>query len=335
MTQQALMEEVPVLEAEEIKGLFAQPSKSPKEWAVYRYACTFVTPVMFDRMTKEQFLGLITGDKVQYPKDEPMELRAFRKMYSDVYLGDLPGGVLGIPNENFYAALRDTGKKVKYGQGAWDFITSGSAGTKLYSMLRLAEPFIVLRDMDGNPITIERDESGKILPEPAQKHIKVDYRKGNATQGSGAVGIIRSRIDECGFAGHLYLAVSGEYVLPERQLEKLINMAGESAGLCSARPGKNMPFGMFVLRDLTWVGGAKPRQVSVAIDGGTKPKRGRGKGKAVKDEDGNGETATATDPANRISDLLGEGGNGDSSDAGNGDTSGNGNTESGDTAETE
>ena len=251
--------EVPVMTTNRIKELFAQPTRSTVEVALYEYACTGLSAIMFDRMTQAQVRGLVTGEKVDYPKDEPLELKALRKMYSDKYENDMPVGALGIPNENFCAALRDTGKKVKYGQGTWDFITSGTNGTLLYCMIRLAEPFIVLRDLEGNPVTKDQ--------------IKVDCRKGNATQGTGAVGIIRPRMDEWGFAGHLFLAVSGEYVLPERQLERLINMAGLRAGLCSGRPGMQMPFGQFVLRHLKHIGGAKPREITISEANGEPKKR--------------------------------------------------------------
>lgn len=291
--------EVPEMAVNRIKELFAQPPRSTIELGLYEYACTGLSPIMFDRMTQEQVRGLVTGDKVEYPKDEPLELKAFRKMYSDKYENDMPAGSLGFPNENFCAALRDTGKKVKYAHGAYDVITSGTNGTLLYCMIRLAEPFIILRDLDGNPIT--------------KKNILVDCRKGNATQGSGAVGIIRPRINEWGFAGHLFLAVAGEYVLPERQLEKLINMAGLRAGLCSARPGMQMPFGQFVLRHLKHIAGAKPRDLIISEGNGepAKPKKAptKRKTKAEKDAEkaqaagGNEESATNDGLVNRLEGL--------------------------------
>jgi len=281
--------EVPEMPVNRIKDLFAQPALSTIEMALYEYAITGLTPILFDRMTEEQIDGLITGAKVDYGKDESMETKAFRKLYSDKYVKDMPAGALGIPNENFCAALRDTGKKVKFGQGTWDFVTSGTNGTLLYCMVRLIEPFIVLRKLDGEPIT--KDD------------MIIDRRKGNATQGTGAVGIVRPRMNEWGFAGHLQLSVSGDYALPERQLEKLINMAGLRAGLCSGRPGKQMPFGQFVLRHLKWIGGATPKKNNAPIDTPKPKPRGRRKAGAA-------DPATPpadSDPAAGNGELTGDG----------------------------
>lgn len=284
--------EIPDFTEEEAAAWFSQPANSETKYATYRVACRGLTPLKMDRMTETQVAGLVTGDKVPVIKDEPLRIKALRKCYSDRYENDMPVGDLIIPKKCLYAALKATGKKVKYGQGTWDLITSASNGTLLFAMMGIVERHILLRKLDGGKMTKE--------------DFIVDCEKGNATQGTGAVGIIRPRFDEWAFVCHIQLAVSGEYVLPEAQLRKLFNMAGLRAGLCSGRPAMQMEFGQFQMTDMTWVGGEKPRATTIVIDE-TPPKPAKAKatrkkkGEAVATE-GDAE-ATEGRLVNRIAGL--------------------------------
>lgn len=244
--------ETPLISASRAKQIFAQPIMASIRWAVYEFAIIGLSPIMLDRMTREQVLGLITGGKVDYPKDEPLETKAKRKMYSDRYEKDMPDGVFGFPRENLYAALRDAGTVVQYGSGKHDRITLASKGTELFNMIRLHEPFYQLLNLEGKAADWE-----------------VDLRKGNATQGNGAVGIIRAMFPEWGVVGHVDLNVDSK--LSEAKLQELFTVAGIKQGLCSARPSKKMPFGQFALTHLKHIGGADPKKSTVRSNGtGTK-----------------------------------------------------------------
>lgn len=74
--------EIPMISDEEARVMFSQPPKSKVNWALYEFAYTGISELMTDRMTQEQVLGLITGQKVEYPKDEPLENKARRKLYA-------------------------------------------------------------------------------------------------------------------------------------------------------------------------------------------------------------------------------------------------------------
>ncbi len=232
--------EMPKISAERASEIINQPLKSTIQWATFEFGIRGLSPIMLDRMTRTQVLGLITGQKVDYPKDEPLETKAQRKMYSDSYAEDMPDGLFGFPKENLEAALRDAGVAVQYGSGKNDRITMATKGTELHYFVRLREPFYALLGMDGKPASWE-----------------VDLRKGNATQGNGAVGIIRARFDEWGVVGHVDVNI--DELRPEKA-EELFTKAGVKQGLCSARPSKKMSFGQFALTHFKWIGGADPKK---------------------------------------------------------------------------
>ncbi|MEK7124459.1 MAG: hypothetical protein AAB877_02125, partial [Patescibacteria group bacterium] len=121
----------------------------------------------------------------------------------------------------------------------------------------------------------------------------VDLRKGNATQGNGAVGIIRAKFNEWGVVGHVDLNVDSK--LSEAKLQELFTVAGIKQGICSARPSKKMPFGQFALTHLKWVAGADPKKSTsrASLDAKLPGKRGKGK-KADADE----ETAEGAESPN-------------------------------------
>ena len=249
MTQSSVLE-TPVIPANRVAELFAQPIMASIRWATYEFALVGLSPIMLDRMTQEQVLGLITGQKVDYPKDEPLEDKARRKMYAATYDKDMPVSGFGFPRENLYAAIRDACTVVQYGSGKNDRVTMATKGTELFNMIRLHEEFFELLGLDGKPA-----EWG------------VDLRKGNATQGNGAVGIIRAKFNEWGVVGHVDLNVDSK--LSEAKLQELFTVAGIKQGLCSARPSKKMPFGQFALTHLKWIGGADPKKSTVRSNGDT------------------------------------------------------------------
>ena len=242
--------ETPVIPAQRATTMFAQPPMTTIRWATYEFALKLLSPLMLDRMTQEQLVGLITGQKVDYPKDEPLETKALRKMYSDKYKNDMPDGLFVVPRDNVYAMLRDAGEVVQYGSGKNDRITLSTKGTKLYNMIRLHEPFFQILGLDGKPA-----------------EWVVDLRKGNATQGSGAVPIIRARFDEGGLVGHVDLNVD---LLSEEKMKELFTVGGIYQGLCSGRPAKKMPYGQVALTHLKWIGGADPKKSTARAAMGTK-----------------------------------------------------------------
>lgn len=251
MTKSSVLE-MPAITANRAAEMFAQPIMASIRMATYEFAFRGLSGIMLDRMTNEQVKGLITGQKVDYPKDEALELKALRKMYSDTYKDDMPDGFYGFPAENLYAALRDAGERVQYGSGKNDRVTMSTKGTELYNMIRLHEKFFPILGLDGKPA-----------------QWVIDLRKGNATQGNGAVGIIRARFDEWGVVGHIDLNVDS--LLSEEKMKELFTVAGIRQGLCSARPSKKMPFGQFALTHLKWVGGAEPKKSTARSNGeGTK-----------------------------------------------------------------
>lgn len=235
--------ETPKISVKRASEILSQPFMTTIRWAMFEFALRLLSPLMLDRMTREQVLGLVTGQKVDYPKDEPLETKARRKMYSDAYENDMPSGGFVVPRENLEAALRDAGEVVQYGSGKNDRVTLSSKGTLLHYMIRLHEPFFQILGLDGKPAEWE-----------------VDLRKGNATQGTGAVGIVRSRFDEGGLVGHFDMNVD---MISEEKVKELFTIAGIRQGLCSARPSKKMPFGQFALTHFKWISGADPKKSTV------------------------------------------------------------------------
>ena len=274
MTQSSVLD-TPVIPANRVAELFRQPIMASIRWATYEFALVGLSPIMLDRMTQEQVLGLITGQKVDYPKDEPLENKARRKMYGATYDNDMPTSDFGFPRENLYAALRDAGTSVQHGSGKFDKVTMSTKGTELFNMLRVHEPFFPLLGLDGKPA-----EWG------------VDLRKGNATQGNGAVGIIRARFNEWGVVGHVDLNVDSK--LSEAKLKELFTVAGIKQGLCSARPSKKMPFGQFALTHLQWIGGADPKKSTARSNGDVAKPATKRKSKKNVDEQATAEPCPDT-----------------------------------------
>lgn len=259
--------EMPEISAKRASEILKKPLMSTIRWATFMFGIRGLSPIMLDRMTQTQVLGLITGQKVDYPKDEPLENKAKRKMYSNLYTEDMPDGLFGFPKENLEAALRDAGVAVQYGSGKNDRITMATKGTELHYLVRLREPFYQLLGLDGKPASWE-----------------VDLRKGNATQGKGAVGIVRARFDEWGILG--YADVNIDELSPKKA-EELFTKAGVKQGLCSARPSKKMSFGQFALTHFEWVGGADPKKATTRVPA-TTGKKATGRNR-LKPTNGDGE----------------------------------------------
>lgn len=263
--------EAPEISVQRASEILNQPLMSTIQWATFEFGIRGLSPIMLDRMTQTQVLGLITGQKVDYPKDEPLETKALRKMYSDAYKEDMPEGLYGFPKENLEAALRDAGVAVQYGSGKNDRITMATKGTELHYFIRLLQPFYPLLGLDGKPAGWE-----------------VDLRKGNATQGNGAVGIIRARFDEWGVVGHVNVNI--DELRPEKA-EELFTKAGVKQGLCSARPSKKMSFGQFALTHFKWIGGADPKKAVKRMPE-TKAKKATGRNR-LEPVNGNGDAEAA------------------------------------------
>ena len=248
---------------ERARELLAKPPMTTIRWGLFEFAVKGLSPLLFDRMTKEEIRAIKTKQKVVYQPGEPFEDAARRKLYSDTYdteeLTRWPTGICVIPGDNLFASLRDAGTDVQYGSGQYDKVTLASKGTMFSWMVRFHQPYFQVLGMDGKPA-----------------NWVTDVRKGNATQGTGACCIIRPRFDEWGFVGHLELNVD---MLSVDNLNKLFTVAGMKCGLCSARPGKKMNFGTFTLTHLQWLSGAEPR--STAPETAAAPKRSGGRKKAA------------------------------------------------------
>ncbi len=287
--------EIPSLTPDEVRKIINLPFIETGRWALYRWAVRLMAPLLEDRMTGAQVLGLATKQKVEFAKDESLETRAIRKMYSDAYENDMPVGVIGVPWENFYAMCRGAGVKIQYGSGKNDRISKAGGSTELNDMFRIRDKFLPLLRLNGEPY-----HAGTLLDSNLKPvDWSVDLRKGNATQGEGAVGIIRPRWEEGAFIGHVEVNTD---ILSEPNLRSLLIAAWSSKGCCSARPEKGMPFGRAGLLELSWVGGAEPKKVAVA---------GRRSRKKASDE-------TDGQPVNRLKEVA----NGEAN--GNGETDGNG-----------
>ncbi len=274
MTSSAVLE-TPVISSERAAQLFTQPAMTTIRWATYEWAAIGLAPLLFDRMTTEEIIAMKTKQKISYPVDETMETVALRKMYSDEYEDPLfiartPTGKFVIPQDNLFAALRDAGESCQYGSGKNDRVTLSTKGTMFSWMIQLHEPCFEVLGLDGNSAKWE-----------------VDVRKGNATQGTGAVCIIRPRFDEWGIVGHLDLNID---LLSEEKLRELFTIAGMKCGLCSARPGKKMRFGIFTLTHLKWIGGAEPKSATRSNGANaSRPKRGKKASKTNGDGDSENE----------------------------------------------
>jgi len=198
----------------------------------------------------------------------------------------MPVGDPVIPWENVYAMWRDGGVFVQYGSGKNDRITMATGGTQINNMIRFHEKYFTILGLDGKPA-----------------QWVVDVRKGNATQGTGAVGIIRPRFPEWGYVGHLSVNVD---LLSEAKAQELLIVSASRRGHCSGRPANKMPFGQAVLTHFKWLSGADPKKSIVRSNGaGAKPTAKRGRKKAG--DDGA--------PVNRLEEVN------------NGETDGNGESE--------
>lgn len=252
------------------------------EWSTFLFGLRSLSPWMCDRMTEEQIEGLVTGMPPTFEKDEGLHVKAKRKLYAAEYDKDgMPVGDPVVPVENVYASLRDAGTKVKCGSGKWDLVTLSTQGTRLFGMVRFRVPHFKILGFNGQPA----------------KWV-VDTRKGNATQGNGAVGIIRPKFEQAGIVGYVDINVNAMTVDVAKEL---FTQAGIVQGLMSARPRCKMPFGQFALTAFTHVGGAEPRSSRLTSLPTAKTKiakgPGRGKGRKKKNEDEGEGALVGTDGA--------------------------------------
>lgn len=265
---------------EEAAAMLGNDVMTKFRWSTFMFGIKSLSAWMFDRMTNAQIEGLVTSMPPKFAPDEGLLVKARRKLYAADYDdAGMPVGDPVVPTVNLLASLRDAGTKVKCGSGKWDLITLSTQGTRLYGMMRFHVPYFKLLGHAGQP--------GKWV---------VDCRKGNATQGNGAVGIIRPRFDEAGFVGFVDINVDAMTV--DTAIE-LFTQAGIVQGLCSARPRCKMPFGQYGLTCFKHVGGADPKSSRVtSLPAAKKVAKKAGRGKAKKkDQDEDEGVLVGTDGA--------------------------------------
>jgi len=178
-----------------------------------------VSPLLMDAMSAEDVERILIEkkrDPVQ--TDLTREQRCAKKFYRNP-----DTSVFGIPAENFLAALRAAGRKVKVGKEK----VSTADTTNLFSFLTVEEPFLDLVCQEWMP----------------------DVRRGVMKDGT-TVGITRPRFSRWGFKATLDVDLDGMEGITEDTVKKLVRIAGNAIGLGAFRPTCNGPFGRF--RVATW-----------------------------------------------------------------------------------
>lgn len=173
-----------------------------------------VSPLLMDAMSEETIEEvLIQRKRPPINTDLTREERCQPKFYRDPTNPD----VFGIPAENFMAALREAGRKVKVGKTN----VSTAKTTTLYSFLSARENFLRLTCQVWVP----------------------DVRRGTMEDGT-TVGITRPKFQKWGFKVTLEIDLSQDGIT-ENTVKELVTKAGNFAGLGSFRPSKNGQFGRF------------------------------------------------------------------------------------------
>lgn len=173
-----------------------------------------ISPLLMDAMSEETVEDvLIRRKRSPVQTDLTREERCEPKFYRDPENPE----AFGIPAENFMAALREAGRKVKVGKSQ----VSTAKTTTLYSFLSVRENFLRLTQQKWVP----------------------DVRRGRMDDGT-TVGITRPKFPTWGFKVTLEVDLTEEGIT-ENTIRELIRIAGNQIGLGAFRPQKNGPFGRF------------------------------------------------------------------------------------------
>jgi hypothetical protein len=206
-------------------------------------------PLMMDHMPDEVIeSALLMGKRDPADRESNKYQRAIKKIYT----GD--DGEPVIPMLNITACVKNGGKQVKIGRAG---ITKANGETKLYAIMTLAG------DNEENPTEatlFTYDASDKNNPDKwraslienfdPQKSCKegdwtTDLKKGNQGQAGVAVGIVRPKFPRWGIKITATVDLEAVDGLTHKHVLELFNKAGTMYGLCSFRPEKGGPFGMF------------------------------------------------------------------------------------------
>jgi hypothetical protein len=173
------------------------------------------TPLLFNRMTKDQAEEIRTGVRKPLAPDRDPRKEAEKKLH-------LKDGKPGIPAEMLFACLVEAGRKVKYDTRR--YITSATYGTELTSFLFLEGDFF---PFEGNPEWELDQRMGKVI------------RRGEEVP----MPINRPKFKEWSFE---VKAQVDEKLVSLETVKQLFEKAGR-VGLGSFRPSlkKPGPFGQF------------------------------------------------------------------------------------------
>jgi len=186
-----------------------------------------LSPMLQDAMSPDEVERIL----IQKQRDQPnLDLTRKERCKPSLYINpNRKAGKkqkFGVPAENFLAALRGAGRKVKVGK----IQVSTAKTTNLFSFLSVREVFL------------------PFLPE-LQKWVP-DVRRGvmHNTGSATTVGITRPKFPQWGFKCTLEVDLDGMEGINEDTVRVLVQRAGSSQGLCSFRPSCNGPFGRFKIK---------------------------------------------------------------------------------------
>jgi hypothetical protein len=186
-----------------------------------------ISPMLQDAMSEEEVERVLVLRQRRQPN---IELTRKERCEPKVYVNPDPKASeeekYGVPAENFLAALRGAGRKVKVGKTQ----VSTAKATNLFSFLSLREVFL------------------PFLPE-FQTWVP-DVRRGvmRNTSSATTVGITRPKFPKWSFKCTLEVDLDGMEGVGEDTVKALVQRAGTSQGLCAFRPSCNGPFGRFKIK---------------------------------------------------------------------------------------
>ncbi|MBX4200503.1 hypothetical protein KW786_00055 [Candidatus Parcubacteria bacterium] len=296
MSEPAVLE-LPALDESAIATMYESPIMTTRRVAVFKFCLKGRKPLLCDRMSGGALDSIFTGQKLEIAPDMRIEERAWMKAYGRSYEKDVPVGPAVIPVENLSAALVAAGCAIQYGSGKTEKVTFSTKNTSFFGMIEFRDEHFTIFGPDGKPA-----------------EWVVDKRRGAANNNNGsAVCIVRPKWPRWCIAGYLDLNLDSG-LSPDKALD-LFTEAGKNHGLCSARPGNKMTFGMYDVTTFEWVGGVDPKTITVSVGSSTtaaKPKRATSRKKKVADEapapDATSETpADATLDGQAAAETLGPG----------------------------
>jgi hypothetical protein len=268
MSEPAVLE-LPPLNQEAIAAMYESPTLTTRRVAVFKFCLKGRKPLLCDRMSEGALDSIYTGQKLEIAPDMVIEQRAWMKAYARSYKNDVPEGDAVIPVENLSAALVAAGCAIQYGSGKTEKVTFSTKNTSFFGMIEFRDEYFTIFGPDGKPA-----------------QWVVDKRRGQANNNNGsAVCIIRPKWPRWCIAGYLDLNLDSG-LSPEKALD-LFTEAGKNHGLCSARPGNKMTFGMYDVTTFEWVAGVDPKTIVVSVGSSTtaaKPRRATSRKKKVAEE---------------------------------------------------